>query len=167
MSKALLAPVLVVAGGLIVFSRVVATADDNPNLQDLAKIRGTWEIMSEVYSGSSDGPMSGKGLLVVFSRKKMATINRKKGDVDLEKKGANFFIDATKTPRQMNWWWMVQDIRAEAYALYALEGDSMRVCFVVRHGADRKPHRPRKLESPKGSHVFLWTLKRLRPKEKK
>jgi uncharacterized protein (TIGR03067 family) len=122
--------------------------------QELKRLEGTWELVSEVYDGKKvEQPASmvvraeirGEDYAVsrggrVFARAKLK--------VDPVKKPKTLDMEATEGP-----------VKGKTFfAVYELKGDELRVC-----GADSERDRPGEFAAPAGSKRLLDTYRRVKP----
>jgi uncharacterized protein (TIGR03067 family) len=130
---------LVVAAGLLA---VPAVADDATK----DRIEGTWVVVSCLKNGKAQDDI--KGDKVTFKDSTVTVQSKKK-----EEKAA-YKVDTSKKPSTI-------DITPEGgkgtvLAIYKIEGDVLKLCFVEKEGAGR----PTEFAAKEGTDAMLIELKR-------
>lgn len=149
----MLRPVAVVSLLLI----CVATAGTQEGTRELEKLSGTWEITALIENGTvipqrtvkeqmvKEGVMTIQGTLVRF-------VN----PVTLKQRELPFIVDPTQGPKSID---IAGAKLTGSKGIYLLDGDTLMLCL---NGVD-SDSRPTMFASTPGSHVVLFTLRRVRP----
>jgi uncharacterized protein (TIGR03067 family) len=128
----------------------LAAGTDDASKADLKKMQGKWKLVSIINDGKAETTVTAtwtvSGNKIVFS-------SNPKGKLQDE-----FTLDATKDPKAMD----IRSIRdkekpQEFKAIYALQGDELKICVDVSGKG-----RPTDFESRAGSSCRLITLKRVK-----
>ena len=112
---------------------------------------GEWTVESRVLGGKP--VILGEPFQWEFTAGGLVTF-RRDGTLLAESK---YTADPTKTPTEFDW--TVVDGQKPLPGIYKVDKDTLLLCV------DRAGTRPTKFESPDGSQVTLWTLKRVKKKD--
>jgi len=136
-----------------------ANAQDDAVKKELAKLEGTWDIVSGVERGQPSSEQLLKNLKFVFKGTQLTFA----GDDVMAKKVGKIAvkIDASTTPKCIDF-----DLKVDAGALkdrllegiYEWKGDELKLCISEVAG-----NRPLDFEAKEGSNRVLFVLKRQKP----
>jgi uncharacterized protein (TIGR03067 family) len=136
-----------------------AHAQDDAVKKELAKMEGTWDIVSGVERGEPSSEHLLKNLKFVFKGNQLTFA----GDDVMAKKVGKIAvkIDATTTPKCIDLKLKVdagavKDLLLEG--IYEFKGDELKLCISEEAG-----NRPLEFESKEGSNRVLFVLKRQKP----
>jgi uncharacterized protein (TIGR03067 family) len=142
-------PVVVVA--LCLLARSAAHAAGEVPRDDDAALCGAWACTAAVVDGKPLSDAVVKELRLTIDPHRYRT--ERGGEVLFD---STYRIDPSKRPRQIEMTATEGDAAGQpALGIYALEGDTLRMCYVMPGGA-----RPKTFESAPGSKAFLVTWKR-------
>ena len=118
---------------------------------DAGALCGTWSCASAVIDGKPLADAVVKELRLTIDPNRYKT--ERGGEVLFD---STYRIDASKRPRQIEMTATEGDAAGQpALGIYALDGDTLRLCYVMPGG-----NRPKAFESTPGSKAFLVTWKR-------
>lgn len=127
----------------------VAAASDDPT-EDRENIQGTWQAVSAEDSGRKVPDEAVKNIKWVITEEK---ITQYVGDT---KKACSYGLNVTKKPR----WIDLTEIDRTTPGIYALNGDTLKICFPE----GGKGERPTAFESkPNSANDIVIILKREQP----
>jgi uncharacterized protein (TIGR03067 family) len=113
------------------------------------KIEGNWVAESYVLGGKDEG--RDKGVVFTFADGRIKRESEEEVSYVLNPKADPPQIDLTP----------VKGKQAAIHGIYKIDGDTLLLCFTKGASADR----PTKFESPDGSRIVLFTLKREKKKD--
>jgi uncharacterized protein (TIGR03067 family) len=138
------------SGALGVLSVLAAPPGAGDGGSDRDKLQGTWKVTAATLDGTGVGPeieQMKKGFVLVF-----------RGDKVTIKVEADYMLDPTKTPKQIDLSPSLGDAKEKnptIRGIYELSGDDLKLCI---GGPDAD--RPTAFASEKGSRRMLLALKR-------
>jgi uncharacterized protein (TIGR03067 family) len=149
---------LQVSVGVLLALGVLPAGDAQPvskaAKEEMAKLQGTWKVISWQAAGK-DIPF-GERVQVVVKGDTMALVADGK-----QAKAWTFSVDPSRKPKAMDW--VIGEEKAPIPAIYALEGDDLRICFPLLPKKGQKTEvkitRPESFET-KDKPFGLFVLKR-------
>jgi uncharacterized protein (TIGR03067 family) len=136
---------------VVCLSATPARGDDSAT--DLARLQGTWNLISVLDEGSPAPPEALKGATAVFAGDKMTLVSPDGRD----RTEYSVKLDASKTPKTIDLTPLAGSFKDQTNkAIYDLQGDVLRIC------QPEKPSQPRPaaFDAPVGSSQNLMTLKK-------
>jgi uncharacterized protein (TIGR03067 family) len=150
---------LVLAAGLLL---AADAPNDDAVKKEKAKLLGTWKVASLEANGQKVPEEFIKDLRLVFTAD---ALTRMKGDK--AESGAGYRLDPSKTPKWLDMTGKTDGKDRVIPAVYALEEDTLKLCFPADYKKDGKLvdslKRPEKLDGGEGSGQALMILKREKP----
>lgn len=122
-----------------------------PKDADQPSLLGEWSVETRVRGGMVN--FLAKPLVLDFTADGKVIFREYGKEIGTSK----FTADSSKTPAELNW--TLADGELPRPGIYRIEKDTLTFCV------DHAGTRPTKFESPDGSQVGLWTLKRVKKKE--
>lgn len=123
--------------------------------QDLQRLQGSWQYESLEEDGEKVPPEKLKARTIFFGAEAM--LQRQGGAI---MQGGIVSLDPTKKPKTINAVVKKPDQSEIMLGIYALEGDTLRICMDPQ-GQDR----PKEFKSEAGSKLVLAVLKRVKNKD--
>jgi uncharacterized protein (TIGR03067 family) len=117
---------------------------------NLAKIQGTWEIVSLENRGKAPPPEYIKGLRLIFTADTIS-VSR---DGKIEGKEVKYKLDPSKNPKTIDY---IVDGRRIRVGLYSLRGDELKLCL-----SRNALNRPTEFKSSASDKHDLLVLKRVK-----
>jgi uncharacterized protein (TIGR03067 family) len=134
---------------LVGLSLIGATDAGEDSLKgDLAKLQGTWEIISMEAEGKEVPKVEYSGVQWVFDGNKIIAV--RKGE---RREQATFTLDERKDPKQLDT--TGKDDGDVLHGIYQLDGDHLKLCLSKKEG-----DRPKEFVTKPGSEHGLLILKR-------
>jgi uncharacterized protein (TIGR03067 family) len=151
-------PIVVVLPSLFVCLASPTPAAGPAPRGDAAGLTGTWLCASAVVDGKPLADKVVKQLRLTIDEKRYKT---ERGDEILF--DSTYRLDPSKRPKQIEMTATEGDAAGQpALGIYAVDGDTLRMCYVMPGGAQ-----PKEFESAPGSKTFLVTWKRAAPETEK
>lgn len=126
------------------------------------KLTGTWKVVSVEANGQTVPEAALKDFRFIFTAD---ALTRKQGEK--AESGAGYQLDPSRTPKWIDMTGKEDGKDHSIPALYALEGDTLTLCFRTDYKQktkDKQPlERPTKLDGGKASEQVLMVLKREKP----
>jgi uncharacterized protein (TIGR03067 family) len=120
-----------------------------------AKLVGTWTVVSVEANGQKFPADAGRPFRFIFTADRAT---RKRGEQVESETG--WRLDATRTPRWIDFTDPSGKETKTFPAVYELKGDELTLCFRTDVKKDAKPQRPMKFDGGAGSGQVLLVLKR-------
>jgi uncharacterized protein (TIGR03067 family) len=151
---------LIAATGLL--PAAAAAAAEDAVKKDKEKLTGTWQVVAVEANGQKFPAEATRDFRFIFTAD---SATRQRGGTS--ESGAGYRLDPSRSPK---WIDMTGEKDGKAHAvpgLYALDGDTLKLCFQTDYKKDGQPadalKRPTKLDGGPGSEQVLMTLKRAKP----
>jgi uncharacterized protein (TIGR03067 family) len=161
----------------------LAVAQDEPPVNDMKVLQGTWNLAGVEENGMSLGSAANAGQKLAVKDNTMAVTRGpvEKGKASPEKDTEvpvkiTFQIDATKMPKTIDTTTVRKDATVVELGIYQLEGDTLTVCMArggiakteadARQAADPRPT-DLKTALGDGRHKFVFKRPADKPKEPK
>jgi uncharacterized protein (TIGR03067 family) len=133
-------------------------APEDAAARDKEKLVGTWAVVSVEANGQRFPAEMTRDHQFIFAADKLT---RKKGG-KLESEAA-YRLDPAKTPKRMDFFDPKDAKQKVVPILYALEGDTLKLCFRTDYKKVTMRVRPTKLDGGADSEQVLMVLKREKP----
>jgi uncharacterized protein (TIGR03067 family) len=131
-----------------------ATAGDDAAKKELAKVQGTWQIVSAEQDGQPLPDSIVQNLKFVFKGDSLVL----EGVDDVRQKAGKIMLklDTSTTPKCMDWKVEAGSEKDKAFdGIYDWKDDQLRICLSTAPGV-----RPGEFETKEGSKRVLFVLKR-------